>query len=473
MISYRLWFDVVIKGDIIVRTLSRSVAFLLLLGMIGLSVAVRPTQAHTAKAQITITVAYQKFPPPPYWDEQFWLRVKQQLATTDPNINLKLDPIVADEGDYYTKIDLLMRSASTAPDIIREDSFLVGSDVTAGYLTPLDSYLATWPEYKQEWFSNMQQITTFNGHNYGIMNGTDDRMIYYNKDVFKKAGLPTNWQPHSWADILSAAQTIKNKEPNVIPMNCYTGVINDEASTMQCFEMLLYGTPGKPPLYDYATKKWVASSKGMLDTLNFIKKVYDPSDLLGPPNDIALNDQGANIIHNQLFPQDKIGIDLDGSWIDNSWVPGGAAPWPNWQKVVGVAKTPTEFGQAPGYVTMSGGWAYSISAKSAHKDAAFEVLKVANSAANLAWYDVKVGNITPRKDVVDDPSYAKVPLNSFFTGLLSFTQFRPGYPAYPRISNAIDSAMESVMSGISPKDALANFQAAVTGIAGPNNVEIH
>ncbi len=171
----------------------------------------------------------------------------------------------------------------------------------------------------------MQQITTFKGHNYGIMNGTDDRMIYYNKNVFKKAGLPTTWQPHSWADILKAAQTIKNKEPNVVPMNCYTGVINDEESTMQCFEMLLYGTRDKAPLYDYKTNKWVVSSQGILDTLNMIKTIYDPSDLLGPPEDIALNDQGASIIQRQLMPQDKIGIDMDGSWVPNTWV---ADWWP-------------------------------------------------------------------------------------------------------------------------------------------------
>jgi multiple sugar transport system substrate-binding protein len=122
-----------------------------------------------------------------------------------------------------------MRSASTAPDIVREDSFLVGSDATAGYLQPLNKYLASWPEYKQQWFPKMQSITTFNGQNYGVMNGTDDRLIWYNKHVFKKAGLPLNWQPHSWADILSAARAIKAKVPGAIPMNLYSGIPEDEA----------------------------------------------------------------------------------------------------------------------------------------------------------------------------------------------------------------------------------------------------
>jgi len=117
----------------------------------------------------TITVAYQQFGPPPYPEGAWWAKVKQRVEAANPNIKVKLEPIIADEGSYYTKLDLMMRSATTAPDLVREDSFLVSSDVTAGYLAPLDKYLATWPEYSQQWFPAMQKITTFNGHNYGSL----------------------------------------------------------------------------------------------------------------------------------------------------------------------------------------------------------------------------------------------------------------------------------------------------------------
>src|SRR5205807_3803313 len=147
----------------------------------------------SASNPITITVAYQQFGPPPYHDADWWGAVKAKVEASNPNIKIKLEPVLAGEGDYYTKLDLMMRSASTAPDIVREDSFLVGSDVTAGYLTPLDKYLANWPEYSQQWFPGMQKITTFNGHNYGVMDGTDVRLIWYNKNIFQRAGLSSNW----------------------------------------------------------------------------------------------------------------------------------------------------------------------------------------------------------------------------------------------------------------------------------------
>jgi multiple sugar transport system substrate-binding protein len=379
-------------------------------------------------------------------------------------------PIVASEGDYYTKIDLMLKSASTAPDLIYEDSFLIGSDATAGYLQPLESYLAKWPEYKAQWFPSMQQITTFNGHNYGVMNGTDVRLIWYSKDIFKKAGLPTNWQPKSWNDILAASQTIKKKVPGVIPINVYSGIPQDEASTMQGFEMLLFGTPDKAHLYDYKTNKWVSTSKGMLDTLTFLSKVYDPNNLLGPTNDIALSTQTYVPIHSGL-PRGKVGIDIDGSWISGDWQPGGFAAFPGWQSKIGYAKMPTQNCQAPHYITMSGGWSFAIASKSQNKDAAFTVLKVANSRDNLGYYDTIATQVATRKDVETVASYKALPLSSFMTQLVGFTQFRPGFPAYPRISNQIDLAMENVMSGQKPSDALASFQQAVTGIAGAGNVE--
>jgi len=362
-----------------------------------------------------------------------------------------------------------MRSASTAPDIVREDSFLIGSDATAGYLAPLDSYLNSWPEYKQQWFPSMQSITTSNGHNYGIMNGTDVRLVWYNKDIFQKAGLPTTWQPQSWGDILKAAQTIKAKVPGVVPVNLYSGIPMDEASSMQGFEMLLYGT--KNPLYDYNTKKWIVSSPGIEDALNFVKQVYNPANLLGPTSDISLSTTAGNTIAQQLLPQGKLAIDIDGSWLPSNWAAGGQAPWPAWQQTLGMAKMPTELGAAPTNVTLSGGWSYSISAHSQNKDAAFKVLQVANSQSLLGAYDVAAGQITPRKDIVTTPAYANVPGNAFFTSLVAFSQFRPAFPAYPKISVEIDQAMQSVMQGKSPAEAMAAYSQAVTSIVGASNTE--
>ena len=102
-----------------------------------------------AASPVTITVAFEEQGPVAgFQDPLRWNQIIPGIEAANPGITIKPEVIVASEGDYYTKVDLMMRSASTAPDLVKEDSFLVGSDATAGYLTPLNKYLATWPEYK-------------------------------------------------------------------------------------------------------------------------------------------------------------------------------------------------------------------------------------------------------------------------------------------------------------------------------------
>jgi multiple sugar transport system substrate-binding protein len=138
---------------------------------------------------------------------------------------------------------------------------------------------------------------------------------------------------------------------------------------------------------------------------------------------------------------------------------------------MGMAKMPTQTGAVPTNVTLSGGWSYSIASHAANKNAAFQVLKVANSQALLAAYDVAAAQIAPRQDISTVPAYQTLPGNSFFSSLVSFSQFRPAFPAYPKVSLQIDSAMQQVMQGKSPDDAMAAYQQAVVGIVGAANTE--
>ena len=99
------------------------------------------------------------------------------------------------------------------------------------------------------------------------------RAIWYNKTLFSSAGLPEPWQPKTWQDLLTAAQAVKDKLPDVIPINVYAGTGVGEAASMQGFEMLLYGTAGGT-LYDTESQKWVVGSQNFNDALGFPASVY-------------------------------------------------------------------------------------------------------------------------------------------------------------------------------------------------------
>ncbi|MCK8434791.1 extracellular solute-binding protein [Streptomyces sp. D2-8] len=374
--------------------------------------------------------------------------IKKQFEKAHPGKKVELVPLKAPDSEYYTKLQQMLRSPKTAPDLVYEDTFLINSDITSGYLKPLDPYLATWQDWNRFIDTAKAAARGEDGKTYGVPDGTDTRGLWFNTDIFEKAGLPADWQPKTWNDVLGAARTIKKKVPGVIPLNAYTGKPVGEAATMQTFEMLLYGTgdAGTDPLYDKGSKKWVAGGKGFEDALSFVETVY--KEKLGPDVSDALDPNVMTRVRGEWLPQGKLAIALDGSWLPQDWLPGSGHEWPEWSRTLGLAAMPTQHGQAPGKVSMSGGWTWSIPAKAGNPDLAFEFIKTMQTKANAQKWYVANSGIAVREDVAEDPAYVDAqPGIKFFTDLVSTTHYRPAYPAYPKVSTAVQEAMEGVTTG--------------------------
>lgn len=374
--------------------------------------------------------------------------IKKQFEKANPGKKVEFVPIKAPDSEYYTKLQQMLRSPKTAPDLVYEDTFLINSDITSGYLKPLDPYLAKWPDWDQFIDTAKAAAKGEDGKTYGVPDGTDTRGLWFDKGIFAKAGLPADWQPKTWDDVLDAARTIKKKVPGVTPLNVYTGKPAGEAATMQGFEMLLYGTNdgSSDPLYDKGSKKWIAGSQGFKDALAFVETVY--KEKLGPDVSDALDPNFGTRVRGELLPEGKLGIDLDGSWLPQDWLEGSGHEWPEWSRKLGLAAMPTQHGQAPGKVSMSGGWTWAIPAKAGNPDLAFEFVKTMQTKANAKkWYIANSG-IAVREDVAADPAYVDAqPGIKFFTDLVASTHYRPAYPAYPKVSTAIQEAMEGVTTG--------------------------
>ena len=78
-----------------------------------------------------------------------------------------------------------------------------------------------------------------------------------------------------------------------------------------------------------------------------------------------------------------------------------------------------------------------------------------------------------RTDVANDPAYVKSnPTNAFFADLVKITHFRPATSSYPAVSNNIQVAMESVMTGqqTAAEAQKAYDQALPQAVGGSKNV---
>lgn len=422
----------------------------------------------TAKAKKTITITYRDDGIGEKGTFYKWLK---DLSAEYPNkdVEIKPTPIQASEGDYFAKIALALKSKDTAPDIVTEDTFILNSDASAGFLEPLDDKVKGWEDWTNGSFIEAMKkgVTASDGKVYGVPYNTDSRGLWYNKQIFKQAGLPEDWQPKSWDEVLSAARTIKEKAAkDVVPIWMNMGKATGEATSMQTYEMLLYGTGER--LYDDASGKWVIKSQGITDALNFIQTVN--KEKLGPPLSKVLNGQAGNSSSREYLPKGKLGISLDGSWITGNYFTDGAAPWPEYKDVLGFAPMPTSKGQAPGSITLAGGWALSIPSNAQHKDEAWDFIKFALNKENTEKLVISSGNITVRADVAKDPEYTKQPFNEIATEYLKNAEFRPAQDKYPEVSTQIQTMVESVTTGTSPADALKKYAQDVTRIVGQDHV---
>ncbi|MFJ8927194.1 ABC transporter substrate-binding protein [Streptomyces sp. NPDC102340] len=389
--------------------------------------------------------------------DDYLAAMKKKFEKAHPGKKVEFVPIKAPDAEYYTKLQQMLRSPRTAPDLVYEDTFLINSDIASGYLKPLDSYLGKWSDWGQFIGTAKTAAKARDGKTYGVPDGTDTRGLWYDKAILKKAGIEVPWQPKNWDEVLDAARTIKQKVPGVTPLNVYTGKPAGEASTMQGFQMLLYGTGAgsADPLYDKTTGKWVTGSKAFKDSLKFVETVS--KEKLGPEVSDSLDPNFPTQVRGELLPEGKLGINLDGSWLPQDWIKGSGHEWPEWSQKLGLAHMPTQEGQAPGKVSMSGGWTWAIPAKSANPDLAFDFIKTMQTKENAKrWYIANSG-IAVRKDVAADPAYVKAqPGIKFFTDLVASTHYRPAYPAYPKVSTAIQEAMESVTTGDASVDKAAS-----------------
>lgn len=394
---------------------------------------------------------------------------KKEYEAANDGVTIELVPIQGEGPDYYTKLALMNRSAATAPDVQYEDTFKIQSDSAAGYLLPLDDYLADWDDWSQFADGAKQAGLGGDGKTYGVSLGTDTRALWYNTKLFEAAGIDTPWAPKTWEDVLKAAATLKKSDPNIIPINVYSGTAAGEAATMQGFEMLLYGT--EDTLYDAKSAKWMTGSQGFKDSLQFVEDVYQGG--LGPTPQQALDPNIFTSVTAEWLPTDTLAIALDGSWQSGAWIDGGSAPWPEWDSTLDLAPMPTQFGDAPGLNSMSGGWTLAVGSKTKSPDLAFDFITTALNKDNSQSYAISNSQIAVRQDVAEDPAYtAANPSFEFFASLVPDTNFRPATEDYDQISNAIQIAMESVMTGQSSVDeAAAEYDSTLVGIVGQDNTQ--
>jgi multiple sugar transport system substrate-binding protein len=382
---------------------------------------------------------------------------------------------VADE-DYKTKLELNLKAGSGA-DVFAADGIWVGELASAGYIKPLPQVAGSASDSWDGWSqisSAVQQNMSYQGQRFGIPNGTDGRVLYFNKTLFHEAGLPTTWQPKSWQDILSAGAALK-KLQGVTPIQINAGTPMGEATTTQGFLPLLVGTGVK--LYDDKSGKWQGATANVDGVLQFYQQLYGSAGL-GDPK--LQQDQSGRDESFAEFSQGKIGMLLESDYLWRSIIcpdktTCGKTSMPDRNSVIGWASIPAA---QPGtgvngqnFVSVSGGTGWLLDPKTKYPQQAWDLMTyMASAQAQKQLSSVQV-RISARNDV-NQQTITSDPLLSFIASkVLPITVYRPSDAHYPQVSIAVQQATADVVSGKSPKDAAKTYQSSLEKIVGADHVQ--
>ncbi len=375
-------------------------------------------------------------------------------------------------GEDLRQQYVLDLGAGAGADILGFDGFWLPEFVEGGLLKPVTELVGDSALEWEGWSvipEGIQAIMGYDGQLYGIPRGTDGRVIWYRIDLFEQAGLPTDWQPTSWAELLDTARTIQAALPGVTPLQLNAGTAMGEASTLQGFIMALLGAGHH--VYDFEEDKWIVSSPAILATLELYETIYVTEELGEVRWQLVRNGRDLSF---EAFSKGEVAMLVEGDFFwRGPLAPGtGNYAMANRNEVVTFALMPA---REPGagyrgqdFVSASGGTGFVLNANSDHPQLAWELLTYMFSRDTLEALQQLQPRIRARVDVPipNDPVMTRIA-----TEVIPLSTIRPQLPVYNQVSAQIQLMTERIVSReMTPMEAMQAYDAAVTEIVGEDNV---
>lgn len=353
-------------------------------------------------------------------------------------------------------------------DVMSFDGFWVPEFVDAGLIKPLDEVAG---EAVNEWDgwdhipTPIQSLLSYRGERYGIPMGTDVRVIFYREDVFTEAGIDVPWQPTSWADILAAAEKLKEAGVD-IPIQLNAGTAMGEATTMQGYFMALLGAGNH--MYDFDQQKWIVSSPAILDTLRFYEDIYVNNEFGDARMQLVEDGRQRSF---EAFANGEVGMLVEGDFFWRSpmfELMGVEERNAQVRWAMMPAEEPGKGYNGQDFVSISGGTGWILNPNTDHPELAWELLSHMSGVDAVRAFQLIQPRISFRDDV---PVAGDATMTGMADALRPLSTTRPQLPEYPQISAEAQLMTERVVSGeMTPEEAMEAYAEAVTELVGEENV---
>ncbi len=206
-------------------------------------------------------------------------RVVEEFLKRYPQVELRPAEGLSIQNMNVEASTIMMIAGGIAPDVIRMQFRSSDSYIQQGIVAPLDEYLSEMPEEGREILGSIpsqilpvlrKQGPEGGTHVYGLPLNLMVTGLYYNKEIFRRAGLPDR-APRDWKELEAFARKIKALGPPVEPLYLPSG-------TAASFGLMNFMRgAGADALKEVGPNQWKASfdSPGALEAFLFYYRLVE------------------------------------------------------------------------------------------------------------------------------------------------------------------------------------------------------
>jgi len=209
-------------------------------------------------------------------------RAKQFGAENNVNVNIEL---IAYE-DFYPKWSAAIET-STMPDVSFFGYQEVGQFYAKNVLEDVSDLIPTIESSNGEIQESLKKAVTFQGKQYAVPFWTETQVLYYRKDMLKKAGFDN--PPKTWDEFRTMAKALTDPGKGIYGAGLGYGKGNSDAEFLT--RGIIWSFGGSVDTKD--GKTIVANSPETVEATKFIRDIF-LTDKSTPPSSVGWDDSGNN-----------------------------------------------------------------------------------------------------------------------------------------------------------------------------------
>lgn len=337
-----------------------------------------------------------------------------------------------------------MRAYATgqAPDIIAVDNPEHALFSSRGAFLDISDMIKNSKVIKPEnYFPGPLKSVEWDGKYFGVPKATNTIALYYNKDMFKAKGLDPNKPPQTWDELVEDARKLTDPAKNVYGL-AFSAKANEEGT----FQFLPWAQMGGGSYENI-------NADGAVKALEVWKTIMD--EKLASPDTLTRGQWDST----GTFNSGNAAMAISGPWELDRMVQEAKFDW-------GVTLLPVPKEGAERSSAM-GDFNWAIFSTTKHPAEAFKALEYFASQDDKMFKNF--GQLPARSDISipETGQPLKDAALKVFLEQLKYAKPRGPHPQWPKISKAIQDAIQAALTGqMSPKDALDQAADKIKAVLG-------